>query len=120
MKKWNLLNNSSPRVDQLLNILLENRDVKGKQKQKDFLNPKLSSITVQSVGINKLELQKSIKRIKKAIENKEKIIVFGDYDVDGICGSAILWETLNALKADVLPFIPSRFDEGYGLSETGI
>jgi len=40
------------------------------------------------------QLKKALSRIKKAIKAKEKIIVFGDYDVDGICGTAILWETL--------------------------
>src|SRR6185312_5413779 len=59
-------------------------------------------------------------RIQKAIEKKEQIVVFGDYDVDGITGTAILWETLHALGAHVVPYIPNRIDEGYGLSIAGI
>ncbi|MDE2588104.1 MAG: single-stranded-DNA-specific exonuclease RecJ, partial [Patescibacteria group bacterium] len=51
---------------------------------------------------------------------KEKIIVFGDYDVDGITGTAVLWETLYKQGADVTPYIPHRVDEGYGLSIKGI
>src|SRR3989344_1782074 len=52
--------------------------------------------------------------------NEAEIVIFGDYDVDGICGTAILWETLNSLHAKVMPYIPHRIEEGYGLSETGI
>lgn len=124
-KKWNILSkvkiqNSKVKSGELLNTLLENRGVKGKKDKEDFLNPNLLKITAQAVGINKLQLQKSIERINKAIKHKEKIIIFGDYDVDGICGSAILWENLNDLGANVLPYIPSRFEEGYGLSIKGI
>ena len=84
------------------------------------MQPDLKKVTITSVGINKNNLLKAIKRIKKAIEDEEQIVVFGDYDVDGICGSAILWETLNEMEANVLPYIPNRIDEGYGLSVKGI
>ena len=80
----------------------------------------MQNVTTQSVKIDRRQLKKALRRIKKAIKNKESIIIFGDYDVDGICGTAILWEILNSLGAKVLPYIPSRFEEGYGLSEKGI
>lgn len=125
MKKWNLLSksqilNSKSQDEELLNILLENRGIKTKKEKDLFLNPKLSKVTTESVKIDKRQLLKAIKRINKAIKNKEQIIVFGDYDVDGICGTAILWETLNSLGAKAMPYIPSRFEEGYGLSQKGI
>lgn len=125
MKKWQVetkfkIQGSKFKVENLIKALLENRGIKTKKEIENFLNPKLSDVTTQSVKINKTQLEKAIRRIEKAIKNKEKIIVFGDYDVDGICGSAILWETLNSEGADVLPYIPSRFDEGYGLSVEGI
>src|SRR3989304_10596222 len=125
MKKWDLQNNfqfsvSNFQLDKLTTILLQNRGIKTKKEIEEFLNPILESLTVQNLGIDKRNLQKSLKRIKKAIERKEKIIVFGDYDVDGITGSAILWETLNSLGADVMPYIPHRVQEGYGLSKVGI
>ncbi len=104
----------------LIKIILENRGVKAKEEIKDFLNPKLEKVTAKSVGIDVLNLKKAIVRIKKAIKNKEQIVVFGDYDVDGICGTAILWETLNSIGAKVMPYIPHRIDEGYGLSAKGI
>jgi single-stranded-DNA-specific exonuclease len=106
--------------EEIINILLENRGIKGKKEIEDFLNPDLSKITPTGVGIDPKNLQKAVARIKKAIKEKQKIIVYGDYDVDGITASAILWETLNNLGADVMPYIPSRFEEGYGLSIQGI
>ncbi len=124
MKKWNLLfaakNNQNLQHSDIIKILLENRGIKDKKSQESFLGPVLENVTVDSVGIDKKELKKAIARIKKAIERKEKIIIFGDYDVDGIAASAILWETLNELGANTLPYIPSRFEEGYGLSMKGI
>lgn len=122
MKKWELENKSqvTDSKSQLVKLLLANRGIKTKQEIEDFLNPKLENVTPQAVNINSAQLKKALARIKKAIAEKQKIIVFGDYDVDGVCGTAILWETLNSLGADVLPYIPSRFEEGYGLSETGI
>ncbi len=125
MKKWKILNelrikNPELRIEDITKILLENREIKTKREIKDFLNPRLEDVTVDSVGINNAQLKKALIRIKLAIKNKENIVVFGDYDVDGICGTAILWETLNSLGAKVMPYIPHRIDEGYGLSETGI
>ncbi|MDO8621559.1 MAG: single-stranded-DNA-specific exonuclease RecJ [Candidatus Levybacteria bacterium] len=118
MKKWKILNQS--RIKDIKKVLLENRQIKTKEEIEEFLDPKLNKVTAESVGIDKRELVKAINRIKTAIKNKERIVVFGDYDVDGICGTAILWETLNSLGAEVMPYIPHRVDEGYGLSIRGI
>lgn len=104
----------------LIQVLLKNRGIKGKKEIDDFLNPKLNELSIKNSGIDSKSLEKSYQRIKKAIENKEQIVVYGDYDVDGITGTAILWETLNGLGAIVMPYIPHRIDEGYGLSEIGI
>ena len=125
MKKWETINqfkvqSSKFKVKELIKILLENRGIKTKKEIEEFLEPKLESVTVKNVGINEKQLKKSIERIKKAIENKERVIVFGDYDADGICATAILWETLHGLGANAMPYIPHRIDEGYGLSKKGI
>ncbi|MEK9176390.1 MAG: single-stranded-DNA-specific exonuclease RecJ [Patescibacteria group bacterium] len=106
--------------EQLLKLLLENRGINSKKEIKEFLNPKLESLTVKNLGIDKKSLLRSLARIKTAIEKKERIIVFGDYDVDGITGTAVLWETLNSLSANAMPYIPHRVSEGYGLSKIGI
>ncbi len=125
MKKWETMSKIKNKKENIKNeevirILLENRGIKTKKETEDFLNPKLAEVTIENVRISKPQVKKSIDRIKKAIKNKEQIVVFGDYDVDGICGTAILWETLNDLGAKVMPYIPNRIDEGYGLSLAGI
>ncbi|MGM9857749.1 MAG: single-stranded-DNA-specific exonuclease RecJ [Bacilli bacterium] len=61
-----------------------------------------------------------IKRIFKAIENKEKIIIYGDYDCDGIMATTILVKALQKLNADVRYYIPSRYQDGYGLNEKNV
>jgi len=104
----------------LIKILLRNRGIKTKKEIEEFLNPRLETVTVDNVGIDKKQLKRAISRIELAIKNKEQIVVFGDYDVDGICGTAVLWEVLNSLGAKAMPYIPHRIDEGYGLSIKGI
>ena len=56
----------------------------------------------------------------KAIKNKHKIIIFGDYDADGIMSTVILYKTLKTLNANVSYYIPNRIDEGYGLNNEAI
>lgn len=124
-KKWEILDElgskkQALRPQDIVTILLKNRKLETEQETEEFLHPILEDVTVDSVGIDRSHLQKSIKRIKQAIAKQEQIVVFGDYDVDGICGSAILWETLHSLGAKALPYIPHRIDEGYGLSIKGI
>ena len=125
MKNWQILykiknQKSKIKSEEIVKIFLENRGIKTKKEIEKFLNPALENVTIDNVGIDKKQLEIAIKRIKKAIKNQEEIVVFGDYDVDGICGTAILWETLNSIGAKVMPYIPHRVDEGYGLSEKGI
>ena len=59
-------------------------------------------------------------RVERAIRNHERIAVFGDFDVDGITSTCLLTEALRMFGADVTPFIPHRFDEGYGLSRAAL
>ena len=61
-------------------------------------------------------MREATQRIRRAIEEKEKIVVYGDYDCDGICATATLCGYLQSVGADVSYFIPSRFDTGYGLN----
>mgnify|MGYP002640703041 CR=1 FL=1 len=57
-----------------------------------------------------------VTRITQAIEQHESIVIYGDYDVDGVTSTALLVQTLQAFSADVRAYIPNRFDEGYGLN----
>ncbi|MBF0842450.1 single-stranded-DNA-specific exonuclease RecJ [Staphylococcus lentus] len=63
------------------------------------------------------DMEKAVSRIHKAIENSEKILVYGDYDADGVTSTTILVKTLESLGAQVGWYIPNRFTEGYGPSE---
>lgn len=66
-------------------------------------------------------IEDAISAIEDIIKNKQKVFIYGDYDVDGICATSIMWDFLyRKMGVEVLPYIPSRFDEGYGLSETGL
>lgn len=109
--KWEVLGKSK---NNLVDVLLKDRGIKNK---KEFFRPTPpEKISLKALGINRNEVQKTIKRIRQAKKNKEKVIVYGDYDADGICGTAVLWETLYSLGLNVLPYIPERFSEGYGLN----
>ena len=68
----------------------------------------------------KKDFQRVIDLLKEFKKNKRMIIVYTDYDADGITGGAILWETLHLLGFKVMPFVPDRKREGYGLSKKGI
>jgi len=118
--KWKILNHSKDQ-GKILDVLLENRGLKNKKEIDDFLHPvPPSKIPIKELGIEPKVIDQAIKRIKKSIEESEPIVIYGDYDVDGICSAAIMWETLRDLKAQVLPYIPLREKEGYGLSIEGL
>ena len=122
MKSWKILHDSKEiegEPSEILEILYKNRNI-SKEERESFLNIKTSEISLTEVGIDKKEYEKYYVRIEVAISKEEKIIIFGDYDVDGITASAILWETLYAKSKKVIPYIPDRLDEGYGLSKKGI
>jgi len=102
--------------DWLTKVLAKNRGLTTPKKLQDFLNPTLEQILAVKVS----QMDKGVKRVMGAIKNKEKIIVYSDYDADGICATAILWETLYDLGADVMPYVPHRIKEGYGLSNPAI
>jgi single-stranded-DNA-specific exonuclease len=69
---------------------------------------------------NLLNLPKALDRIIYAINHHEKIVVYGDYDADGVTATALLGLSLKTLDADVKEYIPNRFDEGYGLNLNAI
>ncbi len=82
---------------------------------KDFLEPKYEDLTEPG----KLpDMKKAVERLKKAIKNQEKILVYGDYDVDGVTATAILVKALKlAGITEVETMLPDRFVDGYGMSE---
>src|SRR3989344_2762750 len=111
---WKIMPKKS---EDLVEQLFFNRGIKSDLEKEKFLNPKLTDFRKEFKipGISKAS-----ERIKKAIKNGELIIAYGDYDVDGISGAAVLYQGLTAAGAKVLPYIPHREKEGYGLSQLGL
>ena len=109
------------KVEDVIKVLLKNRGITTKKQKEEFFKPtRPSKVTAESLGISKREINKTIKRLKKARDRKEKIVIYGDYDTDGICATAILWECLYNLGFDVTPHIPDRFEEGYGINSISV
>ncbi len=112
--RWKILPQSSADLEEQLLI---NRSIKTTTEKEQFFHPKLISFEkdLDISGIARVN-----NRIKEAIDKQELMVVFGDYDVDGICASAILYKALTSIGAKVLPYIPHREKEGYGLSKLGL
>jgi len=107
----------SLKVSPLLAQVLINRGITDHHAGAVFLRPKLTEL-IQPEQMPGVEA--AVRRLKYAIRNKEKITVYGDYDVDGITGVSILWQILTLFGADADYYIPHRIDEGYGLNEEAV
>ncbi len=97
--------------------ILINRGLTSEQEIKNFVKPELNDL------LDPFELhgvKEVINRILLALRQREKIMVYGDYDVDGITSAALMFLVLNRLGADVTYYLPNRLIEGYGLSEDGM
>lgn len=118
MKKWEIVSKLITKSEkEIVETLLKNRGLKTEKEKQEFFDPiSPLKITLKSLGIKETEVKKAIDRIKKAKKTQERVFVYGDYDADGITGTATLWETLNSVGLNVMPHIPDRFSEGYGLN----
>ena len=97
--------------------ILVNRGIDTAEAAKDFLNPDVE--TLLDPFLLK-DMEKAVERIKKALSENEKIVVYGDYDVDGITAVSIIYLYLKAKNGNVNYYIPSRSDEGYGLNKDAV
>ena len=100
-------------VHPLIARLLVNRGVVDPAAARSFLNCDLSLLSSPAVFAG---MERATARIRKAVEGREQIVVYGDYDVDGVTGSALLYLVLKRLNAGVDGYIPDRMTEGYGLN----
>ncbi len=125
-KKWQIFQANKEEVEKLqknfninklLATILVNRGITEKNQIEKFLNPKRSDF-YNPYGMP--DMEKAVDRIIKAIENKEKIIIYGDYDVDGITSITVLKSFLLERGANVTEYIPNRLEEGYGLNKKAI
>lgn len=104
-------------VSPVLAEILVRRGIDTFDRAKRFFRPSLEDLHDPFL-MDGMEL--AVERIVRAIANKEKLLVYGDYDVDGTNGAALLWTFLNSVHANVEYFIPDRIKDGYGLSISGI
>jgi len=108
-------------INHLVQYILE---LRGVDNEEEFLKPDLKSI---ADFYSLYDSKNGAKAIINAVKKKKKIVIHGDYDADGICATSILWEFLYKdlakfldIRIDVLPYIPSRVDQGYGLTESSV
>lgn len=124
-KRWNVAPSdpaaqelsSRLKVSPLVAQILLNRGVREPQECQDFLRPSLKCLHDPYAIPG---LQKAAERIAQAIRDKQKIVIYGDYDVDGITAASILWHAIQVLGSSAEFYIPHRIDEGYGLNAEAI
>lgn len=104
-------------VDEFAVLLLLSRGYDTAEKIRDFVYCEALPF---SSPFDIRDMDKAADRIRRAIDGGEKILVYGDYDCDGVTASALLCSYLEAVGADVHCYIPSRLNDGYGLTETGV
>ncbi|UFH47452.1 single-stranded-DNA-specific exonuclease RecJ [Flavobacterium galactosidilyticum] len=104
-------------VEDFVAQLLVQRGIETFEDAKNFFRPSLDHL--HDPYLMK-DMEKAVKRIEKAIENKEQILVFGDYDVDGTTAVSLVSSYLKSYHPDVATYIPDRYKEGYGVSFMGI
>ena len=109
-KEWKINSNSStkPLIERLLTV----RGI-GTKEAADFLNPMGMTLLHPNVFT---DMPKAVDRIVSAIDNKEKILIYGDFDADGVTSTSLLVKTLRYLGADVEYYIPTRELDGHGLN----
>lgn len=120
-EKWIVTNKKSEfeklrdsiKLNPLITRLLANRGIKTKKEAELFLNGTIENLYD---GNEMKDMKKGVQILRDAIINKKKIIIYGDYDCDGVCSTAILYKTLKELKANFNYYIPNRESEGYGMN----
>ncbi|MCX6825955.1 MAG: single-stranded-DNA-specific exonuclease RecJ [candidate division Zixibacteria bacterium] len=104
-------------LEKIIVKILFNRQIDTVEVIRQFLHPSMSDLLDP---FTMLGMDKAVARILEALQSNEKIMVYGDYDVDGITAAALLYMVMNKLGAQVSYYLPNRLIEGYGLSVDGI
>lgn len=104
-------------VDKAIAKLLVQRGIDSFEKARLFFRPSLDGL--HNPYLMK-DMDKAIERIEKAFQNNEKILVYGDYDVDGTTAVSLVYSYISSFYPNVTTYIPDRYEEGYGVSFQGI
>jgi single-stranded-DNA-specific exonuclease len=108
---------SKLKVDRIVAELLLQRGISTFEEAEDFFRPKLENL--HDPFLMK-DLEEAANRLNEALINKEKVLLFGDYDVDGTTAVALMFSFLKKRGANIDYYIPDRYTEGYGVSRIGI
>ena len=103
----------SPEISQIL----KNRGIENERDSEIFMNPSLDYL--RDPFLMK-DMAKAVDRIKKAMDNNESIFIYGDYDVDGVSSTSILYLYFDSINYPISYYIPNRLEEGYGINEEAI
>ncbi len=114
-KEWKINNITSTKS--LIERLLLVRGITNKDEIKEFLNPMELTLLHPNAFC---DMHKAVDRIEKAINDKEKILIYGDFDADGVTSTSVLMKTLTYLGADVEYYIPNRENDGHGLNSNAL
>jgi single-stranded-DNA-specific exonuclease len=99
--------------NELISVLLNNRGVSPEDAEHFFAPSYIRDIhNPYELG----DMQKAVDRVYVAVKNKQRIMVYGDYDADGITSTAIMLDVLESIGAHAVPYLPHRYDDGYGLN----
>lgn len=99
-------------LDPFISLILVSRGISEYEDVEEFFDSDFSFCDPYLIA----DMEKAVERIEKAIEDKEKICVFGDYDADGVTATALMYSYLSSRQADVMYYIPDRISEGYGMN----
>lgn len=100
-----------------INRLLHERNIETEEEMNDFLKPKIELLHAPNLFS---QMDEAVERIHQAIDSQEQIMIYGDYDADGVSSTTLLYETLLESHALVSFYIPNRFTEGYGLNNEAL
>lgn len=129
IKRWNLQPTTEEELhkrDQLatalgihpvVSLLLVQRGLSTVEEVKKFFKPSLNDLHDPFLMP---DMEKAVKRLNKALGNKERILIYGDYDVDGTTAVSLVYKYLRPFSSALDYYIPNRYDEGYGISYKGI
>ena len=109
--------NKEQNIPSVISAVLINRGLDNPVVINKFFNPSIDNLYNPFLMS---DMDKAVNRLKKAISNKEKIVILGDYDVDGTTATAFLYLFLQEIGLEVIYYIPDREKEGYGVSNRGI
>ncbi|MDU1889383.1 MAG: single-stranded-DNA-specific exonuclease RecJ [Dysgonomonas sp.] len=104
-------------ISPILSQLLIQRHISSENEARKFFKPSLKDLHDPFLLP---DMGKAIERIEKALGQKQRILVYGDYDVDGTTAVALVYKFLRKFTTNLDYYIPDRYDEGYGISEQGI